>query len=108
VVVKGKTHEKQSGGARRIQEAWHAVTIVSRGESCAASSSRRGKRFLSGDAPRLPLTECDRPGSCTCAYRHYPDRRGELRRASDSGKSLGAPKVVVDKRRAPGRRTTDQ
>ena len=33
-------------------------------------------RYLSKDAPRLPLRDCTESG-CTCRYRHYEDRRHE-------------------------------
>jgi hypothetical protein len=92
---------------KRKTQPWHAVTIISRGESCAAADSCRSKRFLSGAAPLLPLPECDRPKSCPCIYRHYEDRRGKLRRSDDGGPTIGIPKPVAEKRVSRGRRATD-
>ena len=91
----------------RKTKPWHAVTITSRAECCAAALSCRGKRFLSGVAPLLPLPECDRPRKCSCVYRHYEDRRAKLRRSSDGGATIGTPKPVLEKRAARGRRATD-
>lgn len=88
-------------------EPWHAVTLVGRGKCCPALDSYRGARFLSGEAPRLPLAECDRPHTCTCTYRHYPDRRTEQRRDSDAGSPVGAARPVAEKRSSRGRRATD-
>ena len=88
-------------------EPWHAVTLVGRGQCCAALDSYRGARFLSGAAPRLPLAECDRPQTCACTYRHYPDRRTEQRRDSDAGSPVGTARPASEKRSSRGRRATD-
>jgi len=82
-------------GPKGKSEPWHAVTIVGRGKCCSALDSYRGVRFLSGEAPRLPLAKCDRPQTCACTYRHYPDRRTEQRRDSDAGSPIGAAKPVA-------------
>jgi hypothetical protein len=101
--------KKHIGTAEQISEEWHAVIILSPGTSCVAAAACRGLRFLSAEAPRLPLSECDRPESCPCTYRHYADRRAKKRRAAETGKVLGTPtKPVAEKRVARGRRSTDQ
>jgi hypothetical protein len=95
------------GSPKGKSEPWHAVAIVSRGKCCPALDSYRGARFLSGQAPRLPLAECDRPQTCACTYRHHPDRRNEQRRESDAGSPVGAAKPAAEKRSSRGRRATD-
>lgn len=60
---------------------WHAVTIVPSSESCFISQACRRNRYLSSDAPRLPLSGCD-ADRCDCKYRHFADRRGAPRRAA--------------------------
>ena len=55
---------------------WHAVSI--RGGDCGrceAAKSLAGLRFLSGEAPALPLPDCDRPDACRCRYQKHSDRR---------------------------------
>jgi hypothetical protein len=94
-------------GGERKPEPWHAVGIAARASSCEAAVSCRGKRYLSRDAPRLPLPECDRPLTCSCTYRHYPDRRDKPRRSSESGIALRSAKPTVEKRISRGRRKTD-
>jgi len=37
---------------------WHAVGIKTKGTCCAAVRAFRAARFLSSEAPRLPLSEC--------------------------------------------------
>ncbi|HTV96536.1 MAG TPA: hypothetical protein VME42_11040 [Steroidobacteraceae bacterium] len=88
--------------ARSARHRWHAVTIVARGSACGAAQACRGRRFLSHEAPRLPLPECD-AAACDCRYRHFDDRRGPPRRAEE-----GPPaRVKVDRREKRGRRSTD-
>jgi hypothetical protein len=84
---------------------WHAVTITASSRSCAAAQACKGKRFLSKDAPRLPLAECDAT-RCECKYRHFADRRGAPRRHEDKG---AAPAVRKDsnRRNTRGRRAVD-
>jgi hypothetical protein len=86
---------------------WHAVSIVPRGMCCELVKSLRSSRFLSAEAPRLPLPECSMPSSCTCAYRHYADRRGPARRA-DELRGLPRARWIADERRStPDRRDSD-
>ena len=81
---------------------WRAIRVVAGADACAASQGPSQKRFLSRDAPRLPLADCDRQDTCKCTFRHLSDRRGGLRRADDSG--FGIPKAVPTEKRRPGER----
>ena len=95
----------QPTSTRTVKEPWHAVSVVSGPEACAPALALRGKRLLSSDAPRLPLTNCSRPGKCGCIYRHYRDRRATPRRASDRG--MAATAVLRERREVRGRRSDD-
>jgi hypothetical protein len=66
---------------------FHAVTIAPGLRACAAALDLQGQRFLSRDAPALPLKKCA-SGSCTCRYEHYDDRRHGPRRAREMGVSI--------------------
>jgi hypothetical protein len=66
----------------------------------------RNARYLSRDAPRLPLPTCPHPEKCQCSFRHYEDRRGGPRRNADIG--AGGDKPVTEKRKSRGRRARDQ
>jgi hypothetical protein len=93
--------------ATRRSNPWHAVSVLSTPVCCQASQELRGRRFLSRDAPRLPLTDCPQPHSCRCAYKHHADRRGGLRR-KDEITGLRRPVPVTHERRTTsGRRETD-
>lgn len=63
-------------------------------------------RFLSDEAPRLPLAGCAHPERCRCVYRHFFDRRTATRRESDVG--LPTRTYMAEKRDGPGRRITDR
>jgi hypothetical protein len=71
-----------------ISNPWHAVSVVPSAGACAKARSLSRLRFLSKDAPQLPLQSCD-ARSCKCHYRHHEDRRRLRRRASD-GVSIGS------------------
>jgi hypothetical protein len=89
---------------------WHAVTVVLQTSSCAAAAMCRATRFLSNEAPRLPLTGCDHPETCECKYRHYQDRRSGARRAGDVGVSDAErpPRERRERRESKGRRKEDK
>lgn len=85
---------------------WSAVSIVCTSASCAAAQALKGRRYLSTEAPRLPLKDCASPGTCPCVYRKYADRRaGPRREAESSGLRRSSPNP--ERRRARGRRSTD-
>jgi hypothetical protein len=66
-----------------------------------------GRRFLSHEAPRLPLPECSAGTACPCGYKHYADRRGPPRRAEEltgiRRQTPGSP----ERRHDHGRRSSD-
>jgi hypothetical protein len=92
---------------RRPPSRFHAVTVVAGPKSCAAARTLRDQRFLSREAPSLPLKGCNCL-QCDCHYEHYEDRRKVGRRARDLGVAIdgfdGSDKRAPSKR---GRRQTD-
>jgi glycosyltransferase involved in cell wall biosynthesis len=93
--------------ARRqwISNPWHAVGIVPCMGACQAARIASSTRYLSAEAPRLPLADCVMR-SCTCHYRHYQDRRKSQRRVSDLVAST-ANWAGRERSAAQGRRSTD-
>lgn len=85
---------------------YHAVSVVCGPSACAAAKQFQKVRALSADAPRLPLANCDSPGTCQCTYRHHEDRRTGPRRAKELGQ-LADPWAMTERRRWGGRRETD-
>ena len=62
---------RASGGA---DNPFHAVSIQPTAQGCAAAAAIKGVRFLSEEAPGLPLEECT-AATCHCTYAHHVDRR---------------------------------
>ena len=99
---------KPAAPASKRVMSYHAVTIATGAKCCPAAESLRDTRFLSREAPKLPLANCDEP-KCQCTYAHYEDRRRGPRRARELGVALdgydGAEKRDAPKR---GRRRKDK
>ncbi|MCC7460861.1 MAG: hypothetical protein IT480_00210 [Gammaproteobacteria bacterium] len=89
-----------------VQNPYHAVAIhCGRGRACRTARRLEGQRFLAREAPRLPLPDCD-SATCSCRYRHYEDRRMDVRRASDEHR-VEHPYAGVERRQHRGRRCND-
>jgi hypothetical protein len=85
---------------------YHAVSVLPGSSACGAAYRFSGQRFLSREAPRLPLPSCDSK-ICGCRFKHHKDRRAGPRRNSDVG--LVSSSYVGKERRGPrGRRADDR
>lgn len=78
-----------------LSNPWHAVTIQPGPKCCKAVEARLGQRFLSKDAPPLPLKDCTE-SACRCRYRHYDDRRHEGASLDRKGMPLPHPNRRVN------------
>jgi hypothetical protein len=85
---------------------FHGVEITSNAPQCPAILAMAHRRFLSDEAPSLPIIGCDRRKACRCIYKHFTDRRTEVRRESDIG--LPARFIENDRRSGRPRRVTDR
>jgi len=89
-------------------QAYHAVSIQPGNPCCQRARALQGQRFLSRDAPPLPLKNCSRE-TCTCHYQHYDDRRGGPRRAREIGVAMDGWHAVEQRtEQGRGRRKTDR
>jgi len=86
---------------------WHAVSVVTGRWACEAAQGLRNGRFLSADAPLLPLAECASRESCSCSYKHHRDRRGQPRRRDELLGIWRAGNVSNERRSERGRRWDD-
>ena len=86
---------------------FHAVEIRAKNDACQAAQDTNGERYLSAEAPPLPLSQCDRPDRCQCRYRHYEDRRNDSRRGAESGLAAQHDAERVEQRNLKGRRADD-
>lgn len=85
---------------------YHAVSILPGASACAAAYRSAGQRFLSREAPRLPLPSCD-ARTCGCRFKHFKDRRAGPRRNNDVGLMTASP-PSKERRQSRGRRAEDQ
>lgn len=93
---------------RKAPKNFHAVSIVPGPRACAEAQSLAGQRFLSREAPSLPLKKCGQP-RCECRYEHYDDRRKGNRRAHDLCVSIDGYEGDERRNKAKrGRRQTDK
>lgn len=90
-----------------VRQLFHGVAIEpTDGHACRAVLALSAQRYLAHEAPPFPLGDCDDPVSCRCKYRHYSDRRSDVRRETDIGLPPG-PLRDEDARNGVGRRVTD-
>ena len=62
--------------ASRQHSLYKSVSVVCASGACQAATALAEKRFLSSEAPILPLSDCS-SSACSCKYVHYDDRRND-------------------------------
>ncbi len=85
---------------------WHAVSVKPGTGACNAAISGKNRRWLSREAPLLPLPGCTRPDTCQCTYNHHDDRRTDSRRAADLDAFSQGPRVANERRSRKSRRVS--
>ena len=93
----------------RTKGEYSGVQVKSNPDTCCqAARDIAGQRFLTRNAPMLPLDGCDAP-ECQCTYKRFDDRRTEYRRLSDVGFDMASQMHEDDHRENPtsGRRADD-
>jgi hypothetical protein len=101
--TKDKTRSRPP--ASKVTHLYHGIEIAMGSNPCEVAQTGAGKRYLSDEAPLLPLDGCGDPSGCECRYKHFVDRRTDARRDSDSGMPQRTHKD--EKRGQAGRRITD-
>ena len=107
---KKKTERRSSTTSSAGDTAFHAVSIKFPQRACDAARKMDGKRFLSSDAPHIPLPDCDIV-DCQCRFVHFKDRRGRVDRRSvftSSGLSATTGKFEQERRHGDERRDEDE
>lgn len=97
--------KRQLVRSHNISNPYHAVSIACGTSACNEARQVQGVRFLSAEAPRLPLRGCD-AARCACRYQHHADRREADRRNDDPW----VTKQIwngAERRKTAGRRITD-
>ena len=88
---------------------YHAVSIKFPQRVCDAAKAMDGQRFLSNEAPALPLAECDL-AECNCHFSHYKDRRARTDRRSPFASPMtadGTGRFEKERRESKDRRDDD-
>ncbi len=86
-----------------VTNPYHAVSIKA-GSACYQTAQRYGRqRFLSREAPPLPLPTCS-AGACECRYVHHEDRRGGSDRRQRDERDVWA--LTAQSPQGGGRRTS--
>ena len=106
-INKSKSPTNHVSQMRAPPSHWHAVAIRPKGQCCEAVQAFRSARFLSSEAPRLPLAECSTADTCACVYKHHADRRAQPRRQDEKDGLRRSGKVVQERRQSGDRRKTD-
>ena len=107
---KKKTERRSNTASSADDTAYHAVSIKFSPKACAAAREMDGKRFLSSDAPHIPLPDCDIV-DCQCHFVHFKDRRGRVDRRSvftSSGLSATTGKFEQERRHGDERRAEEE
>jgi hypothetical protein len=89
-IAKARTPTPVENSKPVKKEAWHSVSIIRGREACRAVAELNGRKWLSAEAPQLPIKGCD-ARQCDCRYRHHADRRSGDRRET-SGLVSAPPK----------------
>jgi hypothetical protein len=83
------------------------VSIAGTASCCEAARNLAERRFLSREAPRLPLSNCVLSEGCSCSYQHHDDRRERPRRGEDVGAMTRDEFRGLERRQKRGRRASD-
>lgn len=94
--------------ARRVSYRCVGIESPDPVTACSAVKALAGHRFLSGQAPQLPVPGCT-AARCTCKFVHFEDRRAGSRR-KDRGQQVRSLKSLdwAERRNSRGRRKTDR
>ena len=87
---------------------FHAVSLKSLASACDAAKAIQSERFLSTEAPAIPLAGCD-ASSCKCRYVHHDDRRAtdDRRNPYTQGFGSGNTGTFEKEQRKTGERRID-
>ncbi|MGA7179356.1 MAG: hypothetical protein WBX11_07225 [Thiobacillaceae bacterium] len=82
---------------RNAPRGYHSVEVRCGSAACDAVKRLGETRFLSDEAPLLPVPGCTAQ-QCTCRYIHFADRRRDDRR-NPYGQWTSTPPVITGERR---------
>jgi len=91
---------------QNARRSYHCVEVRKGTPACKASQQFGRARFLSDEAPRLPVSGCTEE-KCTCSFMHHDDRREDDRR-HPYGQLASIPPAISGERRSRTERRQSQ
>jgi hypothetical protein len=99
---------KGPGGDKPKSSRFHAVSVKPGQPACEVAISGKTRRWLSKEAPMLPLPGCTQPERCRCTYQHHADRRTGARRAEELDAFTRPVPITNERRKRRGRRENEE
>ena len=79
-------HSNNKTASKSSVSPYHCVEVKMSYSACDEVLKLHGKRYLSAEAPILPVVGCDK--NCKCKFKHYEDRRQDDRRDAFSSSGI--------------------
>lgn len=93
-----KKHPAARAAKRDARSRYHCLEVRPGLPACEAAQQPGHVRYLSSEAPGLPVSGCTEQ-QCACRYTHHDDRREKDRRNPD-GQLTNFPPAMVGERRS--------
>ena len=97
LAARQKKHQATLASRRHARSSYHAVEVRAGDFTCGAAQKLEHVRYLSDEAPTLPVPGC-KVERCTCSYIHHDDRRDDDRR-NPYGHWSNVPPAIAGERR---------
>lgn len=93
-----KKPHKAPAAVKAASNKFHCVEVRKSSRACKAVQELGNTRFLSDEAPGLPVPGCTAE-QCTCSFIHHDDRRDDDRR-NPYGQLANLPPLISGERRS--------
>ena len=97
-VTKRRKRHAVPVAAKTANKKYHCVEVRKGSHACKTVQELGNARFLSDEAPRLPVPGCT-AAQCTCSFIHHDDRRDDDRR-NPFGQFANLPPLITGERRS--------
>jgi len=108
LAARRKKQQAPLAATRATGKSYHCVEVRAATSACEAVQQLGNIRFLSREAPVLPVSGCTMPKQCACRYAHHDDRRNDHRRNPYGQLSSHPPAIVGERRSRTDRRKSQE
>lgn len=98
-VARQKKHSAAPAARRDTRISYHCVEVRTGIPACESAQHLEHVRYLSEEAPSLPVPGCSMK-KCTCSYIHHDDRRDDDGRRNPYGQWSNMPPAIAGERRS--------